>query len=151
VTVAVLSRSLRALVAVLLLDACSLLAPSDAELRGERLDPGGDTGDAGRELDGARTADGTSPGSDAASPDGATGGDTSAPPVDAGAECAPLCAIVPPACISDPCTCATAPACGTKSCTATGAKTTVTCDGLVCNVTATTISCTDGNLLCHCL
>jgi hypothetical protein len=151
--VADLSRSLRAVVAVLLLDACSLLAPSDAELRGERVadaGPGGSTDAAA--LDDGGAADGRSPSLDATSGDAATG-DASPPPSEAGAgaDCAPLCAIVPPACVSDPCTCPTAPSCGTKTCTGAGAKITVTCDGLVCNVTSTTISCTDGTSLCHCL
>ena len=144
-----LSTSLRALVAVLLLDACSLLAPSDAELRGERAD----IVDSGGGVDGG--------GGDVSSSDGAGGGDGSgggdvvsrdAPSnADASGDCAPLCAIVPPSCLSDPCSCATAPACGAKTCTGVGGKTTVGCDGVTCTATATTITCTDGTLFCHCL
>ena len=133
-----LTKGLRALVGVMLLDACSLLAPSDAQLRGER--------------DGA---DATAPGGDGGTAKDATGATDGPVAIDAAtadgsAECASICDTLPPSCVNSPCSCASMQ-CGSLTCTESGGKTTFTCDLISCSVTTTNVTCNDGNTFCRCI
>jgi hypothetical protein len=140
-TVAHLAPGLSAALALVFVEACSLLAPSDAELRGER----------DVDASAAIAHDGAASGADGAT-DGAVAADGGAVQIDAaggGAACTALCAVLPSSCRSSPCACP-ANHCGNLTCTAVGANTTFGCDGVSCTITATTVTCTDGTTFCRC-